>query len=448
MNLSDADVSAPERTPHESLWRSLATLRGNPRAAVWTEPLWGLSMALVMPLLSLYMLAVGLQDAQIGLLATINMVAQVFFGLAGGIITDKLGRRVTTAVFDVVAWVIPSILWAVSQNFWFFLAASVINGATQVTANSWDCLMVEDAERGKLTRIYSLVRVAADCSALFAPIAAVLVSRLGMEHAGRILMVNAAVVMTIKIIWLYFWSTETARGRIRMAETRNESFITLLGGYRGALRGVLQSRGRVLALVIAALVAAVFLVNTFFWPVIVTERVGVPEEVVPFFQMVRSLLSMAFFFTIIPRLTTTVDLKRPVLLGFSVYLVGQLVLLAVPEYYGGISPNTFVLLGVCLLLDSFGTGMLFMLSESLMALHVDQAERSRVMALQRVTIMLAAAPFGWIAGWLSGMNRTYPFLLTAALLVTGLALTATRWVPPRHDTDAEISKETDLFATT
>jgi hypothetical protein len=34
---------------------TLAHLKGNPRAAVWTEPMWGLSMALVLPYLSVFM---------------------------------------------------------------------------------------------------------------------------------------------------------------------------------------------------------------------------------------------------------------------------------------------------------------------------------------------------------------------------------------------------------
>lgn len=420
-------------SPNPSLWRTLVELRGNPRACVWTEPLWGLSMALVLPYLSVFMLAKGIPDQRIGLLATIGMVAQVGFGLAGGIITDRLGRRATTAWFDVIAWVIPCILWAFAQNFWFFLAASLINGALQVTQNSWDCLMVEDAERGKITRIYSLVKVAADCSALFAPIAAILVAQLGLEPAVRILMINAAVVMTVKIVWLYRWSHETRQGAIRMEQTRNESVWRLLAGYRGALGLLLRSRGSLMALAIAALVAAVTLVNGTFWQVAISQHLGVPDSALPFFPMVRSLLSMLFFFTIIPRLTTSVDLKRSTLWGFGVYLAGQLALVAIPASDGGATLGTYLFLGVCLLLDSFGAGMLFMLAESLVALHVDEAERSRVMALQRTCIMLAAAPFGWIAGWLSGMHRTYPFLLTAALLVVGFVLAAARWVPTHSD---------------
>ena len=264
---------------------------------------------------------------------------------------------------------------------------------------------------------------------LFAPIAAVLVSRLGLEPAVRILLVNAAVVMTAKTIWLYLWSTETRQGRVRMEQTRHESVVQLLRGYRHALALLGRSPGSRLALIIAGLVAAVTLIEGTFWQVVINQRLQVPDPALPFFPMVRSLLSVVFLFTLIPRLSTGVDLKRGTLWGFGVYLAGQLVLVAIPATHGGATAGTYAALGLCVLLDSFGAGILFMLSESLVALHVDEAERSRVMALQRTVIMLAAAPFGWISGWLSSLDRSYPFWLTAALLLAGLALVATRWVP-------------------
>ena len=80
------------------LLSTLLTLRGNGRACVYTEPMWGLSMALVLPYASVFMLALGLQDHQIGLLATISMLSQMVAGLLSGAITDKFGRRLTTAV--------------------------------------------------------------------------------------------------------------------------------------------------------------------------------------------------------------------------------------------------------------------------------------------------------------------------------------------------------------
>jgi len=419
--------------PRNPLLASLFALRGNGRACVYTEPMWGLSMQLVLPYASVFMLALGLQDQQIGLLATIAMLSQVVFGLLSGVITDKLGRRWTTAVFDIIAWSIPCLIWAFAQNFWWFLVAAVINGAWQVTQNSWDCLLVEDVDRAEIPRVYSLVKVAAEFSALFAPIAALLVSRLGLEPAVRILYLNAFVIMSLKIWILYHWSTETETGRRRQEQTRGVSIWQSLAEYRGVLPLILRSRGTIFSLTLSAIVGAVFLVNGTFWQVNISQRLGVPDALLPFFPMIRSILSVIFFFTIIPRFTHARNLKLPTLLGFAVYLAGQVLLVLIPEPAGAAMPSTYALLAVCLVLDAFGASILFMLAESLVALHVDVHERSRVMAIQRTCVMLVTAPFGWIAGWLSGIDRTLPFVLTAALLVLGLIVTGAFWVTTHNE---------------
>lgn len=407
---------------------SFLGLRGNARACVYTEPMWGLSMMLVLPYASVYMLALGINDQQIGLLATISMLSQVVFGLLGGVFTDKLGRRLTTAVFDLVAWSIPCLIWAFAQNFWYFLIASVINGAWQVTQNSWDCLLVEDLHRGEITKVYSLVKVAAEFSALFAPIAALLVSQFGLVPAVRILYLNAFVIMTAKIIILYRWSTETEIGRLRLDQTRGVRTGRLLAEYRGVLGLILGSKGSIFALAIAAIVGAVALVNATFWQVVISKRLVVPDPLLPFFPMIRSVLSVVFFFTIIHRLTHGRPLRRPTLIGFLTYLAGQLLLVLIPPPSGAADWTTYALLGVCLVLDAFGASILAMLAESLVALHVDRDERSRVMAIQRTCVMLATAPFGWLSGWLSGIDRSWPFILTSGLLALGAVVTARFWV--------------------
>ena len=412
---------------------TLFRLRGNGRAAVYTEPLWGLSMALVLPYASVFMLSLGVHDAQIGLLATIAMLSQVVFGLLSGVITDKLGRRATTAIFDVIAWAIPCLIWAFAQNFWWFLAASLINGAWQVTQNSWDCLLVEDVDREDIPKVYSLVKIAADFSALFAPIAALLVSNLGLEPAVRILYLNAFAIMSLKIWLLYRYTTETATGAVRMEQTRDVSIWRSLREYRGVLTLIIRSKGTLFSLGIAALVGAVTLVNGTFWQIVINQHLGVPDALLPFFPMVRSILSVIFFFTIIPLLTHARNLRLPTLLGFGVYLAGQALLVAIPSPDGAATSSVYALLAVCLLLDAFGGGILYMLSESLVALHVDKHERSRVMAIQRTCVMLVTAPFGWISGWLSSMDRTWPFILTSGLLVIGLIVAAFFWVTTHEE---------------
>ena len=206
----------------------------------------------------------------------------------------------------------------------------MINGAWQVTQNSWDCLLVEDVRRSELTKVYSLIKVAADFSALFAPIAAALVAQFGLVPAVRVLYLNAFVIMSAKIVILYRWSTETETGRMRLAQTRGVSLWRLLAGYRGILGLILRSKGTLFSLALSAIVGAVFLINSTFWQVVINQRLAVPDPFLPFFPMVKSLLSVLMFFTVIPWLTHGRHLKRPTLVGFVAYLAGQLLLVMHP----------------------------------------------------------------------------------------------------------------------
>jgi len=421
---------------------TLTHLQGNSRAAVFTEPLWGLSMNLCLPYASVYMLALGLRDVQIGLLSTIGMLVQVVAGLMGGVITDKFGRRWTTAVFDVTAWVIPCLVWfsvslaSPGMAFWLFLGASIVNGTWQVTQNSWDCLLVEDTDRQQIPHIYSLVMVAGHLSALFAPISAALVAHYSLVVAMQILYVNAAIVMLIKIVWLYIWSTETSTGRTRMAETKGVNLWRLVAGYRGVLTIIRRSPGTIFALSISAVVGAVGTVNQTFWQIIINQKLLVPDPALPFFPMARSLLAILFFFTVIHRVTGTTRFRLPLLGGFGAYLVGQVLVSLVPVPASGhADAMTYCALAVCVVFDSFGVAMLAMLAEAIIALVVDKQERSRVMAVQRTVVMLCVAPFGWIGGLLSGIDRSLPFVLTACLIVVGAVMTLAYYRPSatHHD---------------
>jgi MFS family permease len=369
------------------------------------------------------MLALGLRDAEVGLIASVYMFMQVLFAFLSGAITDKLGRRKTTAVFDFIAWSIPSLIWMRAQGFWFFFVAALLNGAMKVPTNSWDCLMVEDAEKSQITRIYSLVVICGQLSALFAPISSILVSRFTLIPAIRILYINAFVIMTTKILILYFCSRETRTGMIRMEETRGKSFFSLLRGYGGVLKIIGRSRGTIFSLIITALVGAVVMVNTTFWQVIVSKKLLVPDPLLPLFPMFRSVMAMVFLFTLAPRLSRF-SLRTPLLFGFAAYLAGQTLLVCTPPE----GLIRYVLLCVSLTFDGFGSGTLLMLAESLVALHVNPRERARVMAIQHMIIMFATAPFGWIGGVLSGFSRSLPFVLNAGLLLIGIAVTLVYYV--------------------
>jgi len=132
---------------------------------------------------------------------------------------------------------------------------------------------------------------------------------------------------------------------------------------------------------------------------------------------------MFFLFTVIPRVTATIRLQKPLLLGFISYFIGQGILSIIPAPEHALTVSGYALIALSLLFDGFGAGILAMLAESLVALHVDKNERARVMAVQHTIIMLATAPFGWISGLLSSVSRTLPFRLTGVLILLGIIAT-------------------------
>lgn len=401
------------------LLRTLFELRGNPRVCVYTEPMWGLSMNLCLPYATVYMLAFGITDIQVGIVTSIYMFSQMICAFVSGAVIDKLGRRMSTAVFDFLAWSLPCLIWAFSQGFWFFVVAALLNGFMKITTVSWDCLLVEDAPKDKITQIYSWVFICGNLSALFAPISSILVSELTLIPAIRILYINAFIIMTAKLLILYKFSTETQVGKIKREESRHMSWSEMLTKYRSAFNKIRTSRGTIFAIVISILVEIVAMLGMTFWQIIASRRIGVPDTLLPIFPMARSILSIILFFTVIGHIKQT-KLKWPLYGGFFSSIISCLLLISITEtgVWG------YVILSASLIFEALGVSVLGTLRESLVAIHVDPEERSGILALLQTTVMLVSVPFGYIGGLLSDISRVLPFVLSIVLMVLGMLATS------------------------
>ena len=407
------------------LLRTLIELRGNPRACVYTEPMWGLSMNLCLPYATVYMLIFGMSDVQVGIITSIYMFSQMIFAFLSGAIIDKMGRRKSTVVFDFLAWSLPCLIWAFSQGFWFFVVAALLNGMMKITTVSWDCLLVEDAPKDKITHIYSWVIISGNLSALFAPISSVLVAKLTLAPAIRILYINAFIIMTAKLLILYRLSTETGIGKIRCEASRNMSWSEMLSGYKSALRKILNSRGIMFAIVISILVEIVAMLGMTFWQIIASRRIGIPDTLLPIFPMARSILSIILFFTVISHIKQT-KLKWPLYGGFFSSMVSCILLISITNT----SMWGYIVLSISLLFEALGIAVLNTFRESLVAINVDPVERSGIMALLQTTVMLVSVPFGYIGGLLSDISRALPFVMSIALLLLGMLATALFYYQP------------------
>jgi len=396
------------------LTQTLRNLKGNVRACVLTEPMWGIPYNLVIPYASVYMLALGLDDVQIGLIASIGSVFQIFFAFISGALTDKYGRRLTTAISDILSWGVASLIWAIAQDFTYFVIAVILNAIWRIPHNSWVCLLVEDADEDQLVHIWTWIYIAGLLAAFFAPLAGILINALDLIPAVRILYFFAFVLITLKGFILFKYSTETYQGKIRMDETRDQPLLSLFVGYGTVFKQMLRTPKTLIAIGIMAVMSIILLVNNTFWSIIVTERLEIPAEHIAIFPFVRSAFLLLLYFFLVPKLNVK-NFRNPMLVGYLGYISSHVLLVTMPS-------GNYLLLLLSVVIEAFSAAMFRPLMDSLIILSIDKEERARINSIMAVIVMSLVSPFGWIAGQLSNLNRVNPFYMNIILFVVGSIL--------------------------
>jgi len=401
------------------LVNTLLNLEGNPRASVFTEPMWGIPFNLFVPYASVYMLALGVNDAQIGMITSLGLLIQPIFALLSGAITDKFGRRLTTFLADLLAWSIPCLIWAVAQDIRYFIVAAIFNAMWRIPANSWTCLLVEDAEEDQLVHIWTWIYIAGLLSAFFAPLAGVLIGVIDLVPAVRLLYLLALVMMTLKGWVLYRYSTETHQGYVRMAETRDQAFTSLLGGYGEVLKQILHTPRTLVVIGIMFVMGVVTMINGTFWSILVTGKLNIPAEHLAIYPFAKSALMLVLYFLLVPRLNLQ-RFRNPMLMGFGGFLIANLILVTMP-------PGNYWLILISVLIEAISLAMYSPLMDALIIVSINPEERARINAILAVVVISLTSPFGWIAGQLSEANRVLPFILNIGLFLVGMGLVWLAW---------------------
>ncbi len=397
-----------------SLFATLKSLRGNPRGCVYTEPLWGIPFNLYIPYVSVYMLALGLSDRQIGMIVSLSWGFQIFLALLSGVVTDKLGRRLTTVIFDILSWTVPALISAFAQNFWYFLVAGLINSFWRIPLNSWTCLLVEDADKSQLADIYTWIYIANIIVGFVSPLAGLFIATYSLISTMRALYVFAAIMFTLKAILTYLLTRETAQGVIRRQETRHLGVLDLLGGYKEVLRKFFRTPQTLYTAGIMVVLGITSTVSGSFWSIMVTEKLHIPARDLSIFPFIKSTFMLLFFFFVMPRISR-MHFKTPLVLGFFGLILSQLVLVTSPV-------GSYIFLVLNVFLEAWCFAMVNPLMDRMVVLTIDPQERARIQSILYVGVILLTSPFGWIAGMLSEIHKGLPFILNMVLFAVGVIL--------------------------
>lgn len=397
------------------LVQTFRELKGNPKWSICTEPLWFIPYSLFVPFQTLYMRKLGLSSVEIGTTVTVGFILQMFFALIGGVVTDKMGRRKATVIFDTLGWTVPCLLWAFSQNFWWFLAAAAVNAAFQITNTSWNCLFIEDCPPKHITNAFTLIQMCGMLSVFFSPLAVFLVGKYDVVPVMRWLYFIAAISMLAKFLLLYYFGGETKVGKKRMEETKNLSYFSMMKGYGTVFLTMIKSGKMRLVVYFMALTNIIQIATTNFFSLYVTEKLHLSDELVAVFPVIRTLVMLAFVIGL-QNLFQKLRMKVSFLVGFFMYIASHLLLLLTPE------KNLLLVMGYTIL-EAAAYAVIIPRKDALMAHYVDQKERSRIYALYNVLMIGISVPFGSLIGWMFELNPGFPFLFNIVLFGLCIFLT-------------------------
>ena len=390
----------------------LADNKGNPRTLALIEPLWGIPYNLISPFATLYMYTQGITDVQIGLILSITMVAQVLFSFFGGILSDKLGRKFTTMMGDFFGWTLACLVWAVSNNFWLFLAAALLNCFEQINQTAWYCLLIEDAHPKDLVGIYTWVNIGGLVAIFFAPLSGLFVSSYSIVPVVRVLYILFALTMLTKTLITFRFCHETRQGKIRRAETKGVSILHMLEEYRQLIPGLLNNKSVLKAVAVSVILYITNMVSTNFFGLYVTQRLGLSENFLALFPILNAAVMLIVMVGFQHRMNAT-KFRIPLWVGLALYAAAALVLILSPANSLG-----FVLLYV--FLAAVAAALVNPRKDALLQLNITPQERARINALIIAATIALSSPFGYLAGWLSSMDRRLPFAFTLLLFITAM----------------------------
>lgn len=391
------------------------SLTGNPRACVWTEPLWGIPYNLYLPYVTLFMRAIGLSYAEIGYIASITMVSQMVCAVLSGVLTDKLGRRKCTVIFDTLSWSVPELLWMLSQNFTWFAVAAVFNGMWRITENSWYLLLIEDAEKDQAIALNSLSQIMGLVAAFIAPLSKFAVDAFGVVPTMRALYGFACVSMTAKFLVLYRYGTETQNGLRRMEATKNQSMFKMLWECKDIYVRIIREKRMLLTLAILAVYMLATTLNNNYWALYLCDALGVREGDVSLFVTFKSLVTLACSFLLVAKIRYQ-SIRTPMLLSLAAFAVSQGLLL-VP-----LGAARVPALALSVALEALAVAVLGPVTGSLVFIHAEEDERARIVGMVYATVALVVSLFPALVGLLAQKSLRFPFCVNLGLFAVLAAL--------------------------
>lgn len=402
------------RTPN--ILTSLRLLRGNTRVAVLFEPLWGIPNVLIAFYLSLYMKSQGITDAEIGLLLSLGCLTGAVAAFLGGPITDWLGRRRATVIFDFVAWPVGLTLFFFAHNFWMFAVAMVVNSVWRVVAVSWNLMVIEDADSEQRVAAYNIQTIVTVAAGILTPFAGLLVRLYGVAVGERILLGFGVVSIAAQVLGRNHFLTETAVGRAvlerrREARARGERPPGVFGSYRVALPALRDARvvKMLAAITLYMLFIAVGSFSGLYFAPYLTEALGLGKAAISLLGGLYSAVLLVVLVFVVPLISGANRLGN-MLVGLVLQMAALLAFMFLP-------PGSFGLAGVVVAVYAVGFAIVRPFLTASLAEVTEGPSRAGIYAINNTLVSAGGAVAASFSGYLFELWAPAIWLMSVVLLL-------------------------------
>lgn len=347
--------------------------------------------------------------------------------LFAGLITNKLGRKKTTTIFELLAWPGSCFIYLFANNFWLFALGRIFNSAKMISTVSWNLMMVEDSDDIQRINAFNLITLIEIALGVITPLGGIVVAQTGVVIAEKIFLLFAVICMTTSMTLRNKFYTET-----QMGKQTKESFKSM--GVKDTIKNVLHPDMVRIILKSPAIVLFIsinILYNMYlnigsnysmYFALYLTEVLHLKQSVI---SVVGGVNAAVLFFICIfinpivsRRIRGTRDMTVALISGFAFQLCYVILMLLIPK-------NSLFM--ACLSISSYAVGLAMVRTyiSSLQASVTEGNEKYRAGIYSIINLLFSVGCIlvGLVSGYLYTFNKYSLYIASIVILVCCIAIT-------------------------
>lgn len=363
---------------------------------------------------SVYMLELGVNTKEIGLITSIGLILQILTSFISGYLTDRMGRKRALLYYDLISWTLASLIWAISQNFWYFLFAAVCNSFQRVPTTAWYCLLIEDTDAKDRSIVFRVLQLIGVIGGLFAPLGGLLVHHFTLVPAMRIMYLIFGVSVTIMNYARNYATHETEIGLRKRKESQALKLKSNFKEYLHVMKTILGHPLLVIVFGIYMLFNFQMTLQNTYLSIYLVEALHIKAALIAIFPAVSSIAMLGLMFFVIPRFVET-KANQYIIWGFALAIVSNVILIA-------LAPGQITFVIISTMLSAAGSIIASPYLEAIVQNTIDDDQRAKMFSILQVLVLLFISPSGLIGGWTYAINPRLPFVLIVLSFAIGIAL--------------------------